>query len=79
MTPYKIIQVFINLFIYLFILLPSLLILLQVDVFLLTVITVCIRPCDTINSTQSSQECTTILQLKFHKAYKVRKPVGHPA
>ena len=61
-----------------FILLPSFLSLLQVDAFLLTVVSAFIRPCVTYNSTKILQEYTTILQLKVHNVYVVRKLVGHP-
>ena len=53
-----------------FILLPSLLPLLQVYAFLLTVISACIRPVIQIIPSKASQEYTTILQLKVHVVQK---------
>ena len=67
----KIIQV-------LFILLPLLFPLLQVDGFLLNVVSACIRPCDTNKSTQSLTIMHIILQLNVYNVYMMRKLVGHP-
>ena len=67
MIRYK--KIYIKLLNFYFILLSSLLSLLQVDAFLWAATSTYVRLCDTFNS----QECTSILQLKIHNIYIVQK------
>ena len=55
-----------------FILLPSLLPLLKVKAFLLTLVSGLIRPCEKIIPPKVSQESTTILQVKVHNVYVIQ-------